>query len=189
MNINAFLNQQRPRRNRRWVYITAALVVLGIIVLMPKAQTVRLALVIAQENPVQMSLTVPQGCVLDKVYLAGSGTLPRSGKLFTLKINEHEYEVSDFDQLVPIKTDDSSDKIDTRLTRVDWNVFKGVKTFNVSYSNVDPAIERYALELVFEVAGDPETVKKWHEFVQLKSAENTPLDRMLESSSSGKSKQ
>ena len=164
--MNELYKEKKPRSNRRWIYLTLALIVVAVFVLLPKPATVRLALLVAPDHSVEMVLSLPKGCRLAKVYLRGNEHVPKKGKLFTLDINKHKFEIADFADQVEIEAN-IEPGYENRHAAIDWTLMKGEKVLTIFYSDVNKEIQRNDLELVFEVVGDPEIVKNWNNIVQL----------------------
>lgn len=164
--MNELYGEKKRRGSRRWIYLTLALIVLAVFVLLPKPATVRLALLVAPDHSVEMVLALPKGCRLVKVYLRGNEHVPKKGKLFTLDINNHKFEIADFADQVEVEAN-IEPGYENRHAAIDWNLMKGDKVLTVFCSDVNKDIQRNDLELVFEVAGDPEVVKNWNKIVQL----------------------
>ncbi|MBE6367346.1 MAG: hypothetical protein E7052_05485 [Lentisphaerae bacterium] len=162
-------NPEKTKRGskRRWIYLTAAMVVLAVLLLLPKAKTVRFSLVVHPGNPVEMVLNLPEDCVLDKVYLRSSSHVPRQGKLFELKAGGKLFEVAELAKLTPGEAD-SDNNYTRNLLDVPWKSLFDGRTLTVSCHNINSQIQQYDMELVFEVSGSPETVKEWHNLVKLR---------------------
>lgn len=162
-NINA-----RPRSGRRWIYMISALIILCVLMLLPGAQTARLSFVISHENPAEVVLTPPKDCRLEKVYLKANSHVPRQGKLVTLIVNGLKFPVADFEKLEAIDAP-ADDGCENRNAPIDWNKLKGAKSLTISYEDMNKDLDRYDLELVFEITGNPDKIKNWQSFVQLYS--------------------
>lgn len=168
--MNELYGEKKPTlrgRMKRWIFIAMAVCAVGwgLTFLFPPA-TARLALVVAQDHDVEMVLTLIKGCRLDKVYLRGNEKVPRQGKLFTLNINKHQFEITDFEKQPEIKAN-VEPGYQNRHAAIDWNLMKGDTTLSIFYTDVNKSIQRNDLDLVFEVVGDPEIVKDWNKFVKL----------------------
>ncbi len=159
-------NDQRPRSRRRWIYMVSALIILCVLMLLPGAATARLSLVIANENPAEVVMTPPKDCRLEKVYFKANEHVPRQGKLVTLIVNGLEFPVADFEKL-PAADEAADAGFENRHAPIDWDKLKGAKSLTVSYKDVNKALQRYDLELVFQLTGNPDKIKNWQSFVQL----------------------
>ncbi len=166
-------NNARPRSGRRWIYMVSALIILGVLMLLPGAQTARLSFVISHENPAEVVLTPPKDCRLEKVYLKANSHVPRKGKLVTLIVNGLKFPVADFEKLDSIDAPADAG-CENRNAPIDWNKLKGAKSLTIAYEDVNNALDRYDLELVFEVTGNPDKIKNWQSFVKLYS-KNLPM--------------
>ena len=164
-------DKKKKSSKRRWIYLASAMVVLVVLLLLPQAQTVRLSLVVVQNDPPEMILTLPKDCLLEKVYLRGNEHVPGQGKLFVLQVNGKKFTLSDFKNM-PEADAEKEAGYENRLPDVPWKDLFEQRTIKVLCSEVNPAVARYDLELVFEVSGAPDTVKKWHEFVKLRAIDN-----------------
>ena len=164
---------QPHRSRRRWVYILATLIILGFLMMMPGAKTARLSLVIAHENPAEMVLTPPKDCKLEMVYLRANEHVPRQGKLAVLVINGLKFPVVDFEKLDSVKAP-VEPGCENRNAPIDWNKLKGATSLTVSYEELHKDLQRYDLELVFQITGNPDKIKNWQSFVTL-SSKDTPL--------------
>ena len=159
-------NNNQFRSRRRWIYIISALIILCVLMLLPGAATARLSLVIASENPAEVVLTPPKDCRLEKVYFKANEHVPRQGKLFTLVVNGFEFPVADFEKLAA--ADEPAELgIEYKHAPVDWEKLKGAKSLTVSYKDVNETLQRYDLELVFYLSGNPDKIKNWQNFVKL----------------------
>ena len=145
------------------------MVVLCVILLLPTPQTVRLALVVAADNPVKMILNIPADCKLQGVYLRGNAQVPREGELFVLDINGSRFKVADFGKLDFFQARQEPGFENRALDRSCWETLVDHGTMTVRCDEVAPTIRRYDLELVFEVSGPQESVRNWNQFVTLKS--------------------
>lgn len=167
-------NQERkPRSRRRWIYLVAAMIILCVLMAMPGAKTARLELVIARDNPIEVVLTPPKDCRLERVYLKANSHVPRTGKLVTLVVNEIKFPVADFEKLpqVDVAADEG---FENRQAPIDWEKLKGAKSLKVYCEELNEKLARHDLALVFEITGNPDTVKNWQSFVTLYS-KNAPL--------------
>ena len=160
--------EKRTRSSRRWIYLTAATLVLGVLIILPGVQTVSLSLVIDGKQPVEMNLRIPKDCQLEMVYLRSNKNGPAAGKLFTLHVNNEKFEIKDIEKLPSVKVQ-AEEGWAHHNAPIDWNLFKGQNRFIIYCSEVNPAVARYDLELVFRMRGPKDTVEKWDEFVQLRS--------------------
>ena len=167
--MNELYNNDSKRKNssRRWIYVTCAMIILCVLMLMPQPQTVRLALLVAPDHQPEMIIAIPKGCRLENVYLRGNEHVPRDGKLFMLEINKHKFVMSDFGKQAIVKAS-TEPGYENRAAVIDWNLMKGDTTLTVVCSDVHKDIQRNDLELVCEVTGDPDVVKKWDKFVKLR---------------------
>lgn len=170
--MNELYGEKKPTfkgRMKRWIFVAMAVCAVGwgLTFLFPPA-TARLALVVAQDHEVEMVLTLIKGCRLDKVYLRGNDKVPKEGKLFTLVINDHKFDIADFEKQPEINANVEAG-YKNRHAAIDWNLMKGDTTLKVYYIDVHKDIKRDDLDLVFEVVGDPEIVKDWNKFVKLYS--------------------
>ena len=168
---NSQTNNRRSRR--RWIYIIATLIILGVLMMMPGAKTARLSLVIAHDNPAEMVLTPPKDCKLEQVYLKANEHVPRTGKIVTLVVNNIKFPVADFDKLDEVKAP-AEVGFENRNAPIDWNKLKGAKELTISYEDLHKDLQRYDLELVFQITGNPDKIKNWQSFVKLYS-KNAPL--------------
>ena len=159
-------SEKSPRSRRRWIYLIAAMIVLACFLALGKLQTVRLSLIVAQDNPAEMVLQIPSDCKLQNVYLRGTDNVPAAGRLFTLEINGREYEITDFSKMPAVDVSNEAG-FSSRALPLDLKELQTCSQITVSCLQVDSAVQRYDLEVVFEVCGEPETVKNWNRFVQL----------------------
>ena len=159
-------NTDKPRSKRRWIYMLAAMIILLCLMAMPGAQTARLSLLIDKNNPPEMILNIPKDCRLEKVYLKADKHVPRNENLLTLTVNDLDFPVANFSALDPI--DAAADEgCENRNAPINWDKLRGAKSLKISYKDVNSKLQKNDLELVFEVVGNPDTVKNWRSFVQL----------------------
>ena len=62
--MNELYGEKKRRGSRRWIYLTLALIVLAVFVLLPKPATVRLALLVAPDHSVEMVMTLTKQILL-----------------------------------------------------------------------------------------------------------------------------
>ena len=136
--------------------------------MMPGAKTARLSLVIARDNPAEMVLTPPKDCKLELVYLKANEHVPRKGQLAVLVINGIKFPIADFEKLDGVKAPAEAG-FENRNAPIDWNKLKGAKSLTISYENLHKDLQRYDLELVFQITGNPDKIKNWQSFVTLYS--------------------
>ena len=166
-------SDRKPRSRRRWIYLIAAMIILCVLMAMPGAKTARLEMVIARDNPIEVVLTPPKDCRLERVYLKANSHVPRTGKLVTLIVNELKFPVEEFEKLSTVNVE-ADEGFENRLAPIDWEKLRGAKSLKVSFEDLNDKLARYDLALVFEITGNPDKIKNWQEFVTLYS-KNTPL--------------
>ena len=166
-------NNAKPRSKRRWIYLLAALIILCVLMAMPGAATAQLEMVIDKDNPIEVVLTPPKDCRLERVFFKANNHVPRSGKLVTLVVNGMKIPAADWDKLdtVDVAADEGCEN---RNAPIDWNKFKGVKTLTVAFEDVNKNLQRYDLSLIFQLVGNPDKIKNWHSFVTI-SRKDAPL--------------
>ena len=165
--------EKKHSSRRRWIYLTAAMIVLCVLMAMPGAKTARLEMVIARDNPIEVVLTPPKDCRLERVYLKANEFVPRTGKLVTLVVNEIKFPVEDWEKLPSVKVD-SDPGFENRNAPIAWEKLKGAKSLKVYCEDLNEKLARHDLALVFEITGNPDKVKNWQSFVTLHS-KNEPL--------------
>ena len=160
--------EKRNRSSRRWIYVIITTAVLAVLILLPGVQTVSLSLVVDGREPVEMNLRIPEDCQLEMVYLRSNENVPKTGKLFTLHINNEKFVIEDIEKLPAVKVQAEAGWAHHNAP-IDWNRFKGQNRFVIYCSEVSEVVKRYDLELVFRMRGAKDTVEKWEKFVQLRS--------------------
>ena len=136
--------------------------------IMPGAKTARLSLVMAHDNPAEMVLTPPKDCKLERVYLKANEHVPRKGKLAVLVINGLKFPIADFENLENVDAP-ADPGFENRNAPIDRNKLKGAKSLTISYEELHKDLQRYDLELVFQITGNPDKIKNWQSFVALYS--------------------
>ncbi len=186
--MNELYGEKKKSSKRRLFYIAAVILVLAVVLkFLPQGAVARLAFVVAADNPAELTLSIPKDCFMEKVYLRSKNSVPKSGKLFTLSVNNVKFEVKDLEKLELIEGDSEPD-MEKRTAPVDWAQFKDHRVFNIVCIEINPEIKRYDLDLVFEIRGNPDTIKDWQKFVQLKRMSESFSIKALPEKNSVKSK-
>ena len=163
----------RAAVKRRWIYLVSALLAVCclLLVISPKATIARMAIVIApvdKDGTVsELVMSIPEDCLLDKIYLRGNGNVPRDGRLVTLIINGVKYNVADFGQL-SAADGEVVEGYENKSVVLPLDTLKKAEELIVSYEGLDSRVKREDLFLIIEVAGEEDTVKKWNEVIKLR---------------------
>ncbi len=157
----------KSRSGRRWIYLSlAALVAVGVSLMMPKERTVRFSLVAAPDNAVELQIRLPEKCHVQSVYLRGTSEVPRTGALFTLVLNGKRFPVADWEKL-SLSAAAAEPGSENRLPVAELPDGGPHAQWVIACENIAPAVRRGALEVVFEVTGPSDTVQHWNEMVTL----------------------
>ncbi|MBE6369283.1 MAG: hypothetical protein E7056_03870 [Lentisphaerae bacterium] len=170
-----------PRRSkRRWVYLICAAVVGASILLLPQGRTALWDIAVTPNSQNVWSMTIPEDCRLEKIYLRCSNALPQEGKLCDLKINDHTVEISNIGTLPVVDVTPIEGYVFKALPlEFDLAALAGQGTLNISFESVRGDMPENGLFVGIELFGAEESVKNWRKFIVLRSKDMQTLP-MLE---------
>ncbi len=161
---------------RRWIYVLSVLIMASAILYLffPNPAEARLAMVITPEENLELELKVLPDCALKNIYLRALPEVPASGEICTLIINGQAVKISDLSRSSIVDGEKYRNYLNLAIP-YDLQLLAEADLITISYCNVNPAIERYDLELVVEIMGNPDSVKNWNEFVAVRAAEGAQV--------------
>ena len=173
----------KERTRRRWIYlVTTLIVVMGVLlVALPQADVVRLAIVVsppdADGSYSEMLIKVPAGGRIKTIYLRGnSEALADSDKFGVILINGEPVELADFKNMPDCKGEEK-DGFANKALPVKIKKLRQRSDLTVSCKELAPFIKHGDLEVVVELEGDSESVKDWRDIYKLRlvAADGKPV--------------